>query len=108
MPNGRKATRRPDGDPPPGAPWLVYVLSCADGSLYTGVTNDLTRRLRAHARGVGAKYTRSRRPVTLVYAVPAAGRGAALSREAAIKRLSRSAKLALVLRPHPFSSYVGT
>lgn len=88
--------------------WVVYVLRCVDGSLYTGVTNDLRRRLAAHGRGLGAKYTRHRRPVSLVYAVPASGRGAALSREAAIKRLSRSAKLALVLRPHPFSSYVGT
>lgn len=88
--------------------WIVYVLRCADGSLYTGVTNDLRRRLAAHGRGVAAKYTRHRRPVALVYAVPAPGRGAALAREAAIKRLSRSAKIDLVLRPHPFSSYVGT
>jgi putative endonuclease len=71
----------------------VYVLECADGSLYTGVTNDLERRLEAHARGRGAKYTRGRLPVRLV-ALPFVGsKGEALSEEHAIKRLSRSAKL---------------
>ncbi len=80
---------------PPGA-WLVYVLACSDGSLYTGVTNDLSRRLRAHAAGKGGAYTRARRPLRLVFVEGQAGRGAALCREAALKRLSRAAKLALV------------
>ena len=76
--------------------WVVYVLACGDGSLYTGVTNDLPRRLRAHAGGTGGAYTRARRPVRLVFVEGQAGRGAALRREAAVKRLSRAAKLALV------------
>lgn len=80
---------------PPGA-WVVYVLACGDGSLYTGVTNDLSRRLRAHAAGKGGAYTRARRPLRLVFVEGQAGRGAALRREAAVKRLSRIAKLALV------------
>ena len=76
--------------------WCVYVLRCCDGSLYTGMTNDLDRRLAAHRAGKGGAYTRSRLPVRLVYTERRRGRGAALSREAAIKRLSRAAKLALV------------
>ena len=78
--------------------WIVYVLRCRDGSLYTGMTNDLDRRLAAHRKGKGGAYTRSRLPVRLVYTERRRGRGAALSREAAIKRLSRAAKLTLVTR----------
>ena len=78
--------------------WIVYVLRCRDGSLYTGMTNDLRRRLAAHRAGKGGAYTRSRLPVRLVYTERRPGRGAALSREAAIKRLPRSAKLTLVTR----------
>ena len=78
--------------------WVVYVLRCRDGSLYTGMTNDLDRRLAAHRQGKGGAYTRSRLPVRLVYTERRRGRGAALSREAAIKRLSRAAKLTLVTR----------
>ena len=78
------------------AAWVVYVLACRDGSLYTGVTNDLARRLRAHTAGKGGAYTRARRPVRLVFVEGQEGRGAALRREAAMKRLSRAAKLALV------------
>ena len=63
--------------------YLVYILRCGDGSLYTGCTNDLPRRLRAHQSGRGAKYTRSRLPVELIYQEPAADRSAALRREAA-------------------------
>jgi putative endonuclease len=72
------------------------MVECGDGSLYTGVTTDLERRLTLHGTGRGSAYTRSRLPVRLVYAERRRSRGAALSREAAIKRLSRSAKLALV------------
>ena len=60
--------------------YLVYILRCGDGSLYTGCTNDLPRRLRAHQSGRGAKYTRSRLPVELIYQEPAADRSAALRR----------------------------
>ena len=75
---------------------VVYMLQCGDGSLYTGSTTDLNRRLAAHSSGRGAKYTRSRLPVELVYQEEAADRSAALRREAAIKRLDRGAKLALI------------
>lgn len=80
------------------AGWHVYVLRCGDGSLYTGATNDLPRRVLRHARGQGGRYTRSRLPVVLVHAERAADRGAALRREAAVKRLTRAEKLALVGR----------
>lgn len=76
--------------------YLVYILRCGDGTLYTGCTNDLPRRLRAHQAGRGAKYTRSRLPVELVYQEEATDRSAALRREAAIKRLDRGTKLALI------------
>lgn len=76
--------------------WTVYILRCRDGSLYTGATTDLARRLAAHRAGTAAAYTRSRRPVRLVYREPAADRSAAQRREAAIKRLPRAAKLALL------------
>ena len=75
--------------------WIVYMLRCRDGSLYTGITSDLQRRLAAHRAGLGAAYTRARLPVRLAYTERRGSRGAALSREAAIKRLTREAKLAL-------------
>lgn len=78
--------------------WMVYMLRCRDGSLYTGITNDLPRRLAAHHAGRGARYTRARLPVRLVYREARANRSAALRREAAIKRLPRAAKLALTRR----------
>ena len=65
-----------------GQGWCVYMLRCRDGSLYTGITNDVPRRLAAHAAGKGAAYTRSRCPVSLVYREAAKDRGAALRREA--------------------------
>lgn len=76
--------------------YYVYILCCGDGSLYTGSTNDVDRRLRTHQSGRGAKYTRSRLPVTLVYRERLADRSTALRREAAIKRLTRERKLALI------------
>jgi putative endonuclease len=86
--------------PPRPAPrgWRVYLLRCRDGTLYAGATCDLARRLERHAAGRGARYTRSRLPVELVYQERARGRGAALSREAALKRLTRGEKLALTRR----------
>ena len=77
-------------------PWYVYLARCADGSLYTGVTTDLDARERTHNRGRGAAYTRARLPVSIVHAEAARDRGAALRRELAIKRLTRSDKEALV------------
>lgn len=76
--------------------WFVYMLRCRDGSLYTGCTDDLERRLAVHQSGKGAKYTRSRLPVELVYQEPAEDRSGALRREAAIKRLPRREKLRLL------------
>ena len=74
----------------------VYLLRCADGSLYTGWTVDLDRRLAAHLRGTASRYTRSRLPVELAASFPVADKTAARKEEARIKRLSRPAKLALV------------
>jgi putative endonuclease len=76
--------------------WSIYILRCSDGTLYTGVTNDSARRLAQHGVGAGARYTRSRLPVRLVYEEHVADRAAALRREAAVKRLSRPEKLALI------------
>jgi len=78
----------------------VYILCCHDGSLYTGATNDLGSRLERHAAGRGARYTRSRLPVRLVYEEYAKNQGVALRREAALKRLTRAEKLALVAGVH--------
>jgi len=72
------------------------MLRCGDGSLYTGATNDLDSRVHRHQSGRGAAYTRSRLPVTLVFFEAAEDRGAALRREAALKRLTRAEKLVLV------------
>jgi len=76
-------------------PWTVYLLRCRDGSLYTGITNDLSQRLESHRRGTASAYTRARRPVSLLYQEVVPDRGSALKREAAIRRLSRVEKLAL-------------
>ncbi|MGB3455597.1 MAG: GIY-YIG nuclease family protein [Litorimonas sp.] len=75
--------------------WTVYMLRCADGSLYTGIARDAAARLAAHNSGKGAKYTRARRPVALVWSEPALCRSSASKREYAIKRLRRSEKLRL-------------
>lgn len=76
--------------------WSVYIARCVDGSLYTGVAKDVKARLAAHNAGKGAAYTRSRRPVRLVYREDGFTKPAALSREAGIKALTRLEKLALV------------
>ena len=76
--------------------WFVYILRCGDGSLYTGATDDVVRRLAVHQRGKGGRYTRSHLPVSLAYWETLPDRSAALRREAEIKRLSRKEKLALV------------
>jgi uncharacterized protein (TIGR02453 family) len=76
--------------------WFVYIARCGDGTLYTGVSTDPARRQALHNTGRGAAYTRSRRPIRIIHQEPAAGRGDALRREAAIKRMHRGAKEALV------------
>ncbi len=76
--------------------WVVYILKCSDGTLYTGITNDLEKRIAAHNAGSGAKYTRGRVPVELIYQEDLASRSDALKREAVIKKMSRVKKLALV------------
>jgi len=76
--------------------YLLYILSCADGTLYTGITSNLPRRLVQHEAGKGAKYTRGRTPLTLVYLSPCASKSAALKEEHRVKRLSRAGKLALI------------
>ena len=74
----------------------TYILRCADGTLYTGWTNDLDRRIRAHAAGHGGKYTRTRLPVELVYHEEFATKEQAMSREWHIKRMRREEKLSLI------------
>ena len=81
--------------------WHVYMLRCRDGTLYTGVTVDLEVRLDAHRRGVAAKYTRSRRPLALVYQESQPDRSSALKREAALRRSGRAGKLALIAETPP-------
>ncbi|SVB67208.1 uncharacterized protein METZ01_LOCUS220062 [marine metagenome] len=76
--------------------WTIYILRCADGTLYTGITNDLERRVSAHETGQGAKYTKGRGPFHLVYNETCEGRGKASKRENEIKSLSREEKLRLV------------
>mgnify|MGYP000208510496 FL=1 len=84
------------------AAWFVYVLRCADGSLYTGVTRDLARRLRQHNGELagGPRYTRGRRPVAVAWSTTAPSRSEAQRQEARIKRWPRRAKLRLLHRPH--------
>lgn len=77
-------------------PWFVYVVRCGDGSLYTGIATDVEARVGVHNDGRGARYTRSRRPVTLVYMERRRSRSSALKRELAIKGLPRVEKLALI------------
>ncbi len=78
-------------------PWFVYILRCGDDTLYTGITTDVGRRIEEHNAGKtpGARYTRSRRPVALAYTEKVGSRALAARREAEIKRLDRSSKLAL-------------
>jgi len=78
--------------------WFVYILRCSDESFYTGITNDLAKRLKKHDQGRGARYTRCHRPLELVYVECVRDRSAALRREAAIKKLNRAAKRRLIER----------
>ena len=76
--------------------YYVYILQCADESLYTGITTDLEKRVKVHNDGKGAKYTRGRRPVELVYSEPCPTKGEALQREHELKTWPRSKKAALI------------
>jgi predicted GIY-YIG superfamily endonuclease len=76
--------------------WYVYIVRCADGTLYTGVAKDVDARVRQHNAGDGAGYTRARRPVELVYQEEMSDRGTALRREHAIKRMRRGNKCNLI------------
>src|SRR5215213_5560301 len=90
---GRKPKARPAGEE-----WFVYMVRCADGSLYTGVAKDVARRCRQHNDGTASRYTRSRLPVELIYHEAHPGQSSALKREAAIKTMDRRGKLTMVQR----------
>ena len=75
--------------------WVLYILECCDGTLYTGITNDLCRRLSEHQTGTGAKYTKGRSPVKLIYTEEYGSRSDASKREVEVKRMSRGDKLLL-------------
>ena len=80
--------------------WHIYIIQCKDNKLYTGITNDLDRRLEEHNTGHGGRFTRARKPVRLVYSEKAANRSKALKRESEIKKLERTEKLTLI-QTHP-------
>ena len=103
--DGRPASTTPEMAPPPSPPrHLVYVLRCADGSLYAGYATDVDRRLAEHQSGRGAKYTRGRRPVSLVATWSHLDRPSALRAEAAFKRLGRAQKLVAISAAQPRAS----
>jgi predicted GIY-YIG superfamily endonuclease len=81
-----------------GGEWTVYIAQCRDGSLYTGITNDLPRRLALHNAGRASRYTRARLPVAIVYQESCLDRSTALKREYVLKALAREEKLALIRR----------
>src|ERR1051325_4537885 len=87
--------RRPRAKPPQDL-WFVYILRCADGSLYTGIAKDVRRRCQQHNAGTASRYTRCRLPVKVMYQESQPTRSSALKREAAIKAMTRKAKLALI------------
>ena len=105
MPTSRRAhastTAAPVSSPGagPARAWSVYMLRCADGTLYTGSTTDVEARAAAHNAGRGARYTSGRRPVTVVYVEACGSQSAAPTREHALKRLTRAEKEALVGPP---------
>lgn len=77
-------------------PWFVYIIECFDGKLYTGISNNVERRVKAHNSGNGCRFTKYRGPVKLVYTEEYSTKPEALSREAQIKKLPRKKKLALI------------
>jgi len=93
---GKGEAPSPEPAAAPGAVWSLYILECRDGSFYTGVTTDIDRRLRMHQEGAASRYTRTRRPVLLVYKEECGTRSLALEREWAVKALSRQRKEELI------------
>jgi predicted GIY-YIG superfamily endonuclease len=91
----RRTGTKPSG--PSGIAWFVYLLRCADGTLYTGIAKDVNRRCQQHNAGTASRYTRCRLPVELVYQEAHASQGSALRREAAIKALPRRQKESIIL-----------
>jgi putative endonuclease len=84
-------------------PWFLYIVQCSDASLYTGITTDISRRLKEHNTKKGAFYTKNKIPVTLVYQEPMLNQSEARKREAAIKRLSRAEKLEFLKQHSPLA-----
>jgi putative endonuclease len=78
------------------APWYLYILECGDGSLYTGISNNVEKRLTCHQSGKGAKYTRTHQPVKLMYVEKCGKQGKAMSREREVKKYPKKKKLALI------------
>ena len=91
----QKKDRKPKARPS-GEKWFVYIVRCGDGSLYTGITKDVKRRCQQHNAGMPSRYTRSRRPVKLVYHEPRPDQSSALKREAAIKAMNRRGKMTMI------------
>lgn len=81
----------------PETPWFLYILECADKTLYTGITTDVQRRFEQHENGQGAKYTKGRAPLKILYTEECENRSSASKRELEIKALSKQAKQALIL-----------
>jgi len=96
MLEGMKSPEVREAGAAPFAPWFLYILRCGDGSFYTGVTNDVDRRLKTHQEGKGSRYTRTRLPVELVHRESCGSRVEALKREYTVKAMSRQEKEALV------------
>ena len=92
-----KKDRKPKAKPP-GENWYVYIVRCADGSLYTGITKDVARRCQQHNAGTASGYTRSRRPVKLSYHDVQPDQSSALKREAAVKAMDRRGKMTIIRR----------
>ena len=88
--------------------WLVYAVRCRDGSIYTGITTDVARRIKTHNAGKGGAYTRSRKPVRLVFREAQSTRSSALKREAEIKGWSRTEKTKKLLKGRSGRSPAGT
>lgn len=84
--------------------WYVYIVKCADGTLYTGITNDLKKRITAHNEGKGAKYTRGRGPVEILYKKRCKDKSAAAKKEAKIKQLNKKEKLEIINRKSRLSN----
>ena len=93
----KKRRRKAGAGKDSGKPWLLYILKCADNSFYTGITNDLARRLKMHSSGRASHYTRARRPIELLYQEPCGSRTDALVRECAVKAFPRKRKEALIM-----------